>query len=141
MLRLLKRRIFHRDVHFLREAASLIPPMKKINLHPALASMDHDEDILYAVVAAFLEEVPSLIMQLDEALVAGDQSTAERASHTLKGNFRILQLQNQQIVWANIETLAHENALEQIPEQLPAAKAVTQEVLEQLQFALDSRAS
>ncbi|MDB4694872.1 Hpt domain-containing protein [bacterium] len=113
--------------------------MKKINLRPALAAMDHDKDILYAVVAAFLEEVPSLIKQLDDALVSNDRSSAERASHTLKGNFRILQLQNQQSVWANIETLAREDELKQIPELLTDAKTITHDVLTQLESALESR--
>jgi HPt (histidine-containing phosphotransfer) domain-containing protein len=113
--------------------------MKKINLRPALAAMDHDQDILYAVVAAFLEEVPSLIKQLDDALASSDRSSVERASHTLKGNFRILQLQNQQSVWANIETLAREDALNQIPELLTEAKTITQDVLTQLDSALESR--
>ncbi|MDB4654718.1 Hpt domain-containing protein [bacterium] len=113
--------------------------MNKINLRPALASMDHDQDILYAVVAAFIEEVPSLMNELDQALAANDKATAERASHTLKGNFRILQLQNQQTVWANIEQLAHNDQLPQIPALVPEAKTVTQNVLEQLKSALDSR--
>jgi HPt (histidine-containing phosphotransfer) domain-containing protein len=113
--------------------------MNKINLRPALASMEHDEDILYAVVAAFIEEVPSLMNELDQALTTSDKTALERAAHTLKGNFRILQLQNQQTVWANIEVLAHNDELAQIPALVPEAKAVTQTVLEQLESALASR--
>ncbi|MAI30319.1 MAG: Hpt domain-containing protein [Rubripirellula sp.] len=113
--------------------------MNKINLRPALASMADDQDILYAVVAAFLEEVPSLMNQLDQALATNDRAAAQRASHTLKGNFRILQLQNQQTVWAKIETLAHEGQLAQIPELVPEAKRVSENVLEQLKSVLDSR--
>lgn len=114
-------------------------PMSNINLRPALASMENDRDILYAVVAAFIEEVPSLMNQLDQALAASDKAAAERASHTLKGNFRILQLHNQQTVWATIETLSHDDQLAQIPALLPEAKAVTQNVLEQLTSVLESR--
>lgn len=113
--------------------------MNKINLRPALASMDHDEEILYAVVAAFIEEVPSLMSELDQALATSDKAAVERASHTLKGNFRILQLENQQTVWANIEILAHNEQLDQIPALVPEAKVVTQNVLEQLECAVASR--
>ncbi|MGI9469080.1 MAG: Hpt domain-containing protein [Rubripirellula sp.] len=113
--------------------------MNKINLRPALASMDHDEDILYAVLAAFIEEVPSLMNELEQALAKSDKTTTERVSHTLKGNFRILQLQNQQTVWANIEQLAHNDQLAQIPALVPEAKVVTQTVLEQIESALASR--
>ncbi len=113
--------------------------MNKINLRPALAAMDHDEDILYAVVAAFTEEVPSLMHEFDQALAKSDQAAIERTSHTLKGNFRILQLQNQQTVWANIERLAHDEQLALIPALVSEAKAVTQNVLEQLESTLASR--
>ncbi len=123
------------------EAVSTKPTMNKINLQPALASMDHDEDILYAVVNAFIEEVPKLVTQLEDALAAGDQAAVERAAHTLKGNFRILQLQTQQTSWANIEIMAHQNALNQIPECLPEAKTITHDVLTQLKSALESRES
>ena len=103
--------------------------------------MDHDEDILYAVVNAFIEEVPKLVTQLEDALAAGDQAAVERAAHTLKGNFRILQLQTQQTSWANIEIMAHQNARNQIPECLPEAKTITHDVLTQLKSALESRES
>lgn len=113
--------------------------MNKINLRPALASMDDDQDILFAVIAAFIEEVPTLMNQLDQALTTNNRAEAERASHTLKGNFRILQLQNQQTVWENIEKLAHEDELAQIPELVPEAKLISQQVVEQLKSTLDSR--
>lgn len=113
--------------------------MNRINLRPALASMENDKDILYAVVAAFIEEVPSLMGQLDDALATNDKATAERVSHTIKGNFRILQLQNQQGVWATIEQLAHDEQLAQITSVLPEAKVVTDDVLGQLKSILDSR--
>ena len=115
--------------------------MKKINLQPALVSMDHDEDILYAVIGAFIQEVPALIAQLLEALQNRDQTSAKRVSHTLKGNFRILQLQSQQTCWAKIESLAHEGDFDQITSLLPEAKRVTEEVLSQLQAELDTHES
>ncbi len=115
--------------------------MKKINLQPALVSMDHDEDILYAVIGAFIQEVPALITQLLEALQNRDQTSAKRVSHTLKGNFRILQLQSQQTCWAKIESLAHEGDFDQITSLLPEAKRVTEEVLSQLQAELDTHES
>ena len=113
--------------------------MNQINLQPALAAMDHDEDILYAVVAAFTEEVPSLMNEFDQGLAKSDQPVVERTSHTLKGNFRILQLHELQILWANIETLARNDQLAQIPALIPEAKKITQNILKQLESALASR--
>ena len=100
--------------------------------------MDHDEDILYAVIGAFIQEVPALIAQLLDALQNRDETSAKRASHTLNGNFRILQLQSQQTCWAKIESLAHEGDFDQITSLLPEAKRVTEEVLSQLQAKLDT---
>ena len=131
--------LFQRAEDFLHEAVRTKPIMNKINLQPALASMDHDEEILYAVVNAFIEEVPKLVKQLEDAFAAEDQTAVERAAHTLKGNFRILQLQTQQTIWANIENMAHQNALNQIQECLAEAKTITDDVLAQLKSALESR--
>ena len=139
MLKLLNGRFLQEAIRLPARSDHVRPPMNKINLRPALAAMDHDEDILYAVVAAFTEEVPSLMHEFDQALAKNDQPVVERTSHTLKGNFRILQLQNLQMVWANIETLAHNDQLAQIPALVPEAKVVTQNVLEQLEAALASR--
>lgn len=125
----------------MHETVNTKPTMNKINLQPALASMDHDQDILYAVVDAFVEEVPKLVKQLEDALAAEDQTAVKRASHTLKGNFRILQLQMEQTIWEKIEKMAHHNALKQIPECLPEAKTITQDVLTQLKSVLVSRES
>jgi len=133
--------LFHRANDFMHEAAGVKRTMNKINLQPALASMDHDEDILYAVVNAFIAEVPTLVEQLEQALAAEDGTAVERCSHTLKGNFRILQLQSQQTFWANIEKMAHQNALNQVSDCLPEAKTVTQDVLAQLKSALEARES
>ena len=58
-----------------------------------------------------------------------------------EGNFRILQLQSQQTFWANIEKMAHQNALNQVSDCLPEAKTVTQDVLAQLKSALEARES
>ena len=115
--------------------------MKKINLQPALVSMDHDEDILYAVIGAFIQEVPALMAQLVEALQNRDRTSAKRLAHTLKGNFRILQLQSQQSCWARIESLANEGDFDQIKTLLPEAKRVSDEVLSQLQAELETHES
>lgn len=120
-------------------AQNVITPMEKINLHSALVSMDSNEEILYSVVDAFIEEVPNLVKQLDDAILADDRTTAKRAAHTLKGNFRILQLQNQQVVWAKIEAIIHNEGISSIPKLLPSANAVTDDVLAQLREIMEAR--
>jgi CheY-like chemotaxis protein len=73
-------------------------PAEVIRLDAALAAMENDRDVLTAVVEAFVEEVPELLTALDEAIESGDSIAAQRAAHTLKGNFRILHLSNSRSV-------------------------------------------
>lgn len=120
-------------------AENIFKPMKKINLHAALVSMEFSEDILYSVVDAFIEEAPNLVKKLDDAILADDRATAGLAAHTLKSNFRILQLQNQQVVWADIEAIIHDEGISSIPKLLTTAKAVTDDVLAQLREIMDAR--
>jgi len=115
--------------------------MNKINLRPALASMDYDEEILYSVVAAFIQEVPSLIEQLEDAILADDRSTGERAAHTLKGNFRLLQLERQQDQWARIEAKIHNDGISDISDDLPSARSASNEAIVELQEILNARES
>ena len=132
-------RISRMDVILTHHAQNVFKPMKKINLHAALVSMDFSEDILYSVVAAFIEEAPNLVKKLDDAILADDRTTAGRAAHTLKSNFRILQFQNQQVVWAEIEAIIHDEGLSNIPKLLATAKTVTDDVLAQLREIMDAR--
>lgn len=115
--------------------------MNKINLRSALEFMDYDEEILYSVVDAFIKEVPGLVKQLDDAILADDRATAERAAHTLKGNFLILQLHDQQSEWARIEAAIHDNGISNIAEFLLSARAVSDDVVSQLRDIMDARKS
>jgi HPt (histidine-containing phosphotransfer) domain-containing protein len=52
------------------------------------ASVGDDPDFLAELVAEFLDDAPSQLEALREALVSGDAGGARRAAHTLKGNGR-----------------------------------------------------
>ena len=54
----------------------------------ALATCGGDEHLLLDVMSAFIEEVPRLMRQLDEAIESGDRKTARRLAHTMKGSLR-----------------------------------------------------
>lgn len=110
-----------------------------INLHSALESMENDREILDAVVEAFIDEAPQLIQQLETALVEGDAPAAERAAHTLKGNFRILRLAEQQTCWAEIEARLQERS--SIDDQLADALQITQATLDGLREYLQGSSS
>ena len=104
--------------------------LRAINLQPALESMENDREILDAVVEAFIGEVPKLLQQLETALAEGDASAAERGAHTLKGNFRILRLAEQQTCWAEIEKRLQQRG--SIDNHLANATQITQSILEGL---------
>jgi hypothetical protein len=50
-----------------------------------------------------------------------------------------LQFQNQQVVWAEIEAIIHDEGLSNIPKLLATAKTVTDDVLTQLREIMDAR--
>lgn len=50
------------------------------------ASVGDDPDFLAELVAEFLDDAPTQLEALREALVSGDAGGARRAAHTLKGN-------------------------------------------------------
>ena len=56
------------------------------DLTQLLQSACDDRETASAVVALFLEEVPTQLAQLDRALAAGDSPTAERMAHSIKGS-------------------------------------------------------
>ena len=49
----------------------------------------NDEQLLVNLVNDFLEESPNFVTQIREAAARRDTDSAERAAHTLKGQFRI----------------------------------------------------
>ena len=113
--------------------------LRAINLQPALESMENEREILDAVVEAFIDEAPKLIQQLAMALAEGDASTAERAAHTLKGNFRILRLAEQQSCWAEVEKRLQQRS--SIDNHLANAIQITQLPLDGLREYVQGSAS
>ena|SRR5882724_5727598 len=59
-----------------------------INLNRALAleRVGGDEDLLREIAGLFLEDYPSLITQIQHAVVHSDAHNLERAAHSLKGS-------------------------------------------------------
>lgn len=63
--------------------------METLDLSEALDATEGDVDLLRDVIAAFFEEVPGLLAEIDSSLQSGDVSSVRRASHTIKGTLRI----------------------------------------------------
>jgi HPt (histidine-containing phosphotransfer) domain-containing protein len=109
------------------------PTDPPFNLDAALEMMEQDRDILNSVVEAFVIEGPQLLKQLTRAVEAGDHVAAGRAAHTLKGNFRILQLQDHQALWAEVESIARDEKLAESPEAMDHACQLTRNAIRQLE--------
>lgn len=61
-----------------------------VNWEAARETVSGDDELLYEVIAAFLQEAPQTMSQLESAIAFGDSKTVRRAAHTLKGNLRAL---------------------------------------------------
>ena len=59
-----------------------------INLNRAIAleRVGGDEELLREIAGLFLEDYPSLITQIEQAVATGDANGLERAAHSLKGS-------------------------------------------------------
>jgi CheY-like chemotaxis protein len=71
-------------------AASTGTSGHRVDWSVGLQSVGGDRELLAAVVAAALEEWPSLVNQLRDALARHDDTTVRRVVHTLKNAFRTL---------------------------------------------------
>jgi PAS domain S-box-containing protein len=65
-------------------------PANLVDWNIGLASVGGDRELLLSVVSAALEEWPSLVGQLHDALGRQDDATIRRVIHTLKNAFRTL---------------------------------------------------
>jgi PAS domain S-box-containing protein len=57
-----------------------------LNKEPVLKNLDGNEELLAELYEIFLRSAPDRFAELESALKAGDEATAMRASHSLKGN-------------------------------------------------------
>lgn len=62
---------------------------RDLDLSVALKAVNGDEVLLRKVMAAFLDECPRLLDEIDLALKASDASAVRRAAHTIKSSMRL----------------------------------------------------
>lgn len=104
-----------------------------IDLSGALQVMEGQIDILVSVIEALLEEAPELLKQLEYGLAEKNSEATGRAAHTIKGGFRILQLEEQVSDWNRLEAWAREGKLDEVSSSLEEVKKGTLARLAQLQ--------
>jgi HPt (histidine-containing phosphotransfer) domain-containing protein len=84
-----------------------------------MARVLEDEDLARTVVQGFLDDAPSLIEALKDALRAGDESGAIRQAHTIKGASATVGGEALSAVAQEMETAATAGDLAQAGERLP----------------------
>ena len=104
----------------------------RFDLHKALEFVEHEEDLLRAVVTVFVEESPRLVQNAEDALRAGDQAKLQHAAHTLKSTFNSLCLEQMRQLSQQIETLASAGRLDEITEQVQTLRMQSDEIIIQL---------
>ena len=57
-----------------------------IDVSEALERVDGDKELLGELVAIFLEETPSMVAEIKEAIAQNDAKALEYSAHTLKGS-------------------------------------------------------
>ena len=96
--------------------------MQPIDLSLALNATDGDIELLRDVVEAFLEEYPTLLVQLEAAIQAGDKALVQRSSHTIKGTLRLFGKVPSQELAGLLEEMGTSGSLENATETYQSLK-------------------
>jgi HPt (histidine-containing phosphotransfer) domain-containing protein len=80
-------------------------PAEALDWSGALEAVGGDEDLLRQVVAAFRQEIPDLIVQLEAAVQRGDAAVIRSAAHRVKGAIRTFGAQAATALAARLEEL------------------------------------
>ena len=105
----------------------------------ALQSAGGDESLLADLLAAFLQECPTLLEQARRAYDLGDASGLRRAAHTLKGSLRYLGAEPCAVLALELEQAAHRCELSQAAGLLPRLEAAVAPLLPEVRGLLFQR--
>jgi HPt (histidine-containing phosphotransfer) domain-containing protein len=81
-----------------------------------------EEDIIYAVLNAFMEDAPTIFQNLDQALVTKDCSQIALYTHRMKGSARNIGAMELSAMALKMELKAKENKLESMTEDYAELK-------------------
>jgi len=110
-----------------------------VNWECALEAVEHDHDLLEAVIEGALEETPELLQQLESALQNGQPVEAQRACHTLKGNAQSLGVELVAAQSAIMEELAASEQFSSLRKELPRLHEIINLMTRELNNWLNER--
>ena len=109
-----------------------------LDMSTARAAVENDEDLLRIVLEAMLEETPSLVKQLDEAIQAGDATTVQRAAHTINGTMRLFPDQPVRSFALQLEEMGRDQELTGAAEVFASLRSAAEAFTSQLRRTLES---
>lgn len=105
----------------------------------ALSHVDGDKELLRVVAEAMLQEFTEFLETLSRCIAAGDASTVQRISHTMKGALRTLGAHFPATLAQQLETIGAANDLSSAPEVLHDFQKQIQKVMRELVAFLEGR--
>ncbi|HSR50892.1 MAG TPA: response regulator [Acidobacteriota bacterium] len=98
-----------------------------------LERVDHDRELLGEIVELFLEDYPSLLEDIEEAIESQDAYGLERSAHALKGSVGNFMAQRAQQAAFRLERLGREKRLEEAPQAMETLRSELQRLTPALQ--------
>jgi len=93
-----------------------------------------DQDFIVSVVSVFLEEVPTDLKAMEEALIANDHENVYQLAHKIKPNVDLLGMEQTRAVTLEMETLAKDPTnMPLLKDLFPTLKTDIQQVVSELQ--------
>lgn len=108
----------------------------RIDLGSALHAVNGDHDLLRQIFAAFLEECPNLLKNIEAALARGDAPACQMAAHTLKGAVRTFGADNATRLSSDIELACKQGNLELARAAWPELSVEVEAIREELEQGL-----
>ena len=102
---------------------------RAIDWETAKAAVDGDLQLLHGVVEAFLEECPTLLEQVRQAVAASDAALLRRSAHTIKGAMRTFGIANAAQAAAELEEMGRMSQLSAAPPVLARLESQLDRIL------------
>ena len=99
----------------------------------ALHGLDNDEELLLAMIAAFLDEAPVQLAELEQAQALGDLTALANAAHSLKGALSYLRAERARDCAAQLESAARHNSTVDYQQLSQALTLETKQIMTVLQ--------
>ena len=83
---------------------------------------EEDPGLVVEIIDMFLDDAPSRMREIENALKIGDITTLERAAHTLKSSSANVGAVSLSHICQKMETLAHKRLLDEIPSLVSSSR-------------------